>query len=165
MRISADQVSSGEKFVHRFGGWPSFHDANIHLFNRLANGITETITITVHLFRMTSKLDANNYFILELHTLATLRFEGCIDVALSGDEGGVIFDLEIKNRGALDTPTFQVKLSSSTGGIEGNFICDRIEVISVDPCDSRGELIPPNQSTDPTLSSGTAGAGHQPRHP
>jgi hypothetical protein len=27
------------------------------------------------------------------------------------------------------------------------------------------ELKTPNQSTDPTLSSGTTGAGHQPRHP
>jgi hypothetical protein len=159
--MTTNTILGGDKLTDRFGRWPSFHDADILSLSRSIEGASETITVIIHLFRMTNEVDSKGFYVLDKHTRASLRFYGCEDIRLNEFDHGILFDLKLSDH---DSAEIEVGLDSSYG-IDGTFKCERIEVLSAEPSNDKGALVSPNQSTDPTLSSGTLPAGQESRHP
>jgi hypothetical protein len=117
-----------EKLTSIFGEWPSFHDAEVLRFALDRSGAEgPTLEAEVHLFAVTSDVDATGHHILKNHTRVTLRFT---EVAVCDLEGfnhqNVLFSLTTSN---LDPATnegrrLQVELSASYG-LSATFQCKR----------------------------------------
>ena len=69
-----------ESLTSIFGHWPSFHDAEILELHFLRGNVqpdmdeVPSLTLRIHLWRLTKEVDAHGYFISRDHTLATLMF-------------------------------------------------------------------------------------------
>ena len=132
MKPTIKGIKNAEWLVSIFGGWPSFHDAEIHsiLITRDCDAGPQ-IEITVHHWEMTNHLDFNGYFILRHHTLSTLRFSEVSDLQLANfNHQNVLFDLEISE--FSPETGFSVSLPSSYG-CETAFKCREICVLTTKP--------------------------------
>src|SRR6266700_8177774 len=119
-------AESGEKLTRLFGGWPSFHDAEI-LELHLDRGHVEpeknlhefpSLTLKIHLWEMTKEVDQNGYFILLNHTLATLKFSDLDRLNVAGfNHQNVIMDMEIVRRERTDGPSpyFEIEIAPAFG--------------------------------------------------
>ena len=71
-----------EKITNIFGYWPSFHDAEVLEFHLWRGNVDPDVkayvfpvlTVKIHLWEITSKVDTRGYCVLRHRTLATLRF-------------------------------------------------------------------------------------------
>ena len=87
-----NEIVGSERLTSIFGGWPSFHDAEvteIHLDRGEVNQDTATfefpvLTIKLVLWNLTSRVNANGYLETEHHTLAILQFSDVENLAMSG---------------------------------------------------------------------------------
>lgn len=119
-----------------FGGWPSFHDAEvlrIHL-DRFGPG-GPTLDVVIHVFEMTNEVDAKGFYVLKNHTEVTLRFVGISGLKLEGfNHQNVLWDLEVLQIAApaSDGQRLQVSMPSSYG-MDAEFECDRAIVADVRP--------------------------------
>jgi Immunity protein 50 len=69
------RIKNEKALTDRFGRWPSFHDAeiiSIHLDRSGQDG--PTLEAKIHVFEMTSRVDAKGHYVLKNHTLVTFRF-------------------------------------------------------------------------------------------
>jgi hypothetical protein len=74
-----------EKLTHIFGEWPSFHVAEVVCLVLDRSGSeAPTLEAQIHVFAVTSDLDANGHYVLANHTLVTLRFTKVALLELGG---------------------------------------------------------------------------------
>jgi hypothetical protein len=121
--------------VERFGCWPSFHDAEV-VAVRLDSGQRSqrppSAELDIHVFEMTSETDEDGFFILRLHTLVTLRFDGLIEIELDGFGSQNSLDsLELGGSPGGDDG-FVVELPANVG-LGGALRCQAATVLSVEP--------------------------------
>jgi hypothetical protein len=118
-----------------FGGWPSFHDAEIHslLLTRDCE-LRPQMDVIIHHWEMTSDVDTNGYYVLKHHTLSTLRFSGVTDLMLAGfNNQNVLSELEISElNGAGSGLKYSVAMPTSYG-CEASFNCKEISILSSVP--------------------------------
>ena len=119
-----------------FGRWPSFHDAEVlRVVLDRSGDDGPTLYTTIHLFEMTSEVDAKGYFVLKNHTEVELMFTTVELIRLQGfNNQNVISTLKInptepRNAGSR---RLRVELSSSYG-LETVFECERAVVSEVKP--------------------------------
>ncbi len=68
-------IENAHLLTDRFGQWPSFHDAEIISARFERSGPDAPyLELDIHLFEMTSKVDADGHYVLKNHTLARFRF-------------------------------------------------------------------------------------------
>jgi hypothetical protein len=64
-----------------FGGWPSFHDAEILDLKLARNGSS---VIRIHTWRTTTQTDPQGHFVSDHHVVVSFLLEGIIDLDLHG---------------------------------------------------------------------------------
>ena len=76
-------IVGSEKLTKIFGKWPSFHDAEVHevFLSRDdaetgAKRASTSLITKIHVREMTSDVEANGYYVLRNHTLASFCFWG-----------------------------------------------------------------------------------------
>ena len=142
MTDPAHLIEGSEKLTTVFGYWPSFHDAEVIEFNLWRGEIDTdagkyifpTLTTKVHLWEMTSEVDARGYYVLRHHTLATLRFHDIAEFQMDGfNHQNAIQGLSIvvEEREA-STPFIRVEFEPAFG-VGCAFRCTRMEVLSAEP--------------------------------
>ena len=141
-------IKGSEKLTCVYGGWPSFHDAEvieIHYWRGQMkpgdwddSNILPVLTIKVHIFieSPTSR-----------HTLATLRFEDVDDFTMDGfnHQNAILgLSIAIQERGTFQTgerlPPYLVVEFRPAFGIRAKFRCFRIEVLDAVLCDEEGKV-------------------------
>jgi len=135
-----EHITVADRLVERFGGWPSFHDAEVVrlTLDRRGDG-GPTAEMLVHAWRMTDNVDERGYYVLEKHTLVRFLFERITSNELSAfNHQNVLFHLEITCETVDGLPQFRVSLDPSLG-LGGSLVCRRVVVADVTPCDERGE--------------------------
>jgi hypothetical protein len=86
----AHLVEGSELLVAVMGYWPAFHDANVLRVERSG----DTLTVVVHVFQMTSEVDARGHFVLTKHHLVTFELLGVIaDTLPEKYDGDILFEL------------------------------------------------------------------------
>ncbi len=128
-------IRNHEVVVSFFDRWPSFHDANVLVYESGAE--TDAISLTLHTWLMTDQVDAEGYFVLQNHALVSFRFSGLLDVQM-GDfrSGNILFDLKISP--CIDPAWFHIELNSVID-MSGSFSARSGEVVSVIPCTFDGK--------------------------
>jgi hypothetical protein len=129
-------IGNAELVTGIFGRWPSFHDAEV-LRVTLDRSGTEapTLEAVVHVFHMTDEVGPGGFFVLENHTLVTLRFLGVELEEITGlNRQNVLQQMKIspidpaRHRGR----GLSVKMNSSYG-LDASFECTRCEVTDARP--------------------------------
>jgi hypothetical protein len=93
----APNVPGAEEVVRWFGEWPSFSDAEVLEINLRRRGRS---SIPVHVWRMTSEVDAKGYYVLDRHAVVTVWLERITDLELADfSVQNVIGNLDIKPQG------------------------------------------------------------------
>lgn len=142
-------VEHSERLTRVFGGWPSFHDAEVvevHLWrgdvdperNRY---VFPVLTVKLHLFELTDQTDSRGFLVTARHTLATLRFHDLeADLELAGfNHENAIFGLTISRQRRDDGPSPYLAVEFEPSfGMGARFKCRRAEVVEAAPCNPRG---------------------------
>jgi Immunity protein 50 len=129
-------VLNREALERRFGGWPSFHDAEV-LAVRLDSGQRSDgrvrLELDIHLFDIDGVLPSGQSNFVK-HTVATLSFGGVENVELDGfGPQNVLFDLVIEERPTPPSRAcIRVELPSSYG-LNGAFDCEEVVVSAAEP--------------------------------
>ena len=126
-----------------FGGWPSFHDAEVHWLTLSETG--PSITMGVHTWGVSRPLNSPPSVVN--HTMVSLRFDGVMLDSLSHlHTQNVLFDLVLEDEkppnqevakyhgGTSSEARIEVFLDSSVG-MSGHFWCKSVEVVSAAPYD------------------------------
>lgn len=128
------RVFNREELEARFGGWPSFHDAEI-LAVRLDSGQRgdgrPSIELDIHVFAVDGVLPSGKLNFAR-HTLATFRFEGVeqIDLKDFGPQN-VLDELILEElRSPPGAAKTRVSLPSNNG-LGGGFNCEETMVVAV----------------------------------
>jgi Immunity protein 50 len=146
-------VRNRELLIKIFGGWPSFHDAEVLRVELDRDG--QQLLAVIYLFRMTDKVDSSGYYVLENKVLATLRFLGVVDLTLKWfNQQNVLWNLEIIDvrERQLEHISFEVSFPSSFG-LEADFKCESIEVVSVEPYANGTQGLQSPPKSDPRSSA------------
>lgn len=118
-----------------FGRWPSFHDAEVISIQLDRSGDDgPSLEARVHVFCMTSDVDARGFFVLTDHTLVSLRFSNLILLNLKWfNAQNSLSDLSVQQVSPAehDNRAFRVSFNSNHG-VELELLCDRIAVRSVE---------------------------------
>lgn len=126
-----NEIINSSKLEEIYGGWPSFHDAEIHeiKLKRNIKGDGTLLELIIHLYEMTPEIDERGYYKLTKHNLVTIRFEEIADICLEDfNHQNCIFDLAINKSTKEDC--FKVNIDLSYG-CYGSLKCKRVEVIDV----------------------------------
>lgn len=144
-------IDGADQVIARFGGWPSFHDAQALSFTE--DAVRRVATIVLHTWVMTGRVGQDGFYELENHTLVTLRFDGVEAAALrERDLPSIVFALLFTPEPG-DAATIRVTLESSYG-MCGTLLCKRVAVTEVTPCDKHGNpLMEPEGSDEPSLQT------------
>ena len=68
-------IENEQLLTDRFGCWPSFHDAEVVRARFERKGADAPfMEVAIHVFKMTSDVDAKGHYVLKTHTLVTIRF-------------------------------------------------------------------------------------------
>ena len=143
-------VGSG-KLTNIFGYWPSFHDAEIldlHFWRgdiQTDKGVYNfpVLTLKVHLWELTNKVDPKGFLILQHHTLTTLRFYDVNDFQMQGfNHQNAMMRLAVSSEQRTDGPSpyFAVVVEPAFG-MEASFKCLRMEVVEAIQCSDDGKVI------------------------
>lgn len=134
-----DVIINAQLVIDRFGRWPTFHDAevlSVCLFR--CEGGRPACEMVIHAWLMTSVVDARNYYVTEKHSLVALRFEGLIESEFKDfNHQNCLFSLDLEPAEFEAKPAIRAEWSSSFG-LEGFVLCERLAVMSVTPCDETG---------------------------
>jgi hypothetical protein len=139
-----DQIMGADRLLERFGGWPSFHDAEVVRLSFDRRGDHRpTAEMLVHAWLMTDKVDDRGYYVLEKHTLVRFVFERLASCEIAEfNHQNVLFGLQVTPETVDGEAAFRVTLDPSYG-LTGSLVCGRVVVADVTPCDERGEPTSP----------------------
>ena len=136
-----EQIADADRLARRFGGWPSFHDAEVLrlvLDRHGANG--PTAELLVHTWLMTDKVDETGKYVLERHTLVQFLFEQVSSMELADfNQQNVLMGLEFSVETVEGKQAFRVTIRPCYG-LAGSLVCGRVIVADVTPCDKDGQL-------------------------
>lgn len=86
-------VPGGQALIDWFGRVHHFHDAELLEVKLVSNGPS---TLRIRTWRMTDKVDARGYFVLDKHIVVTILMEGITHIELDHFHlPAIIFDLQI----------------------------------------------------------------------
>ena len=131
-------IRNHEAVVSAFGYWPSFHDATVLSFEHKS----DSITLAVHVWEMTSQLNPQGYFVLHKHHIVRFSFRGIVQTDLTHFiSANILFELLFSPCSEFDDAgRFTVGLESAMGGdLCGSFTATFGEVTSVLPCDRNAQ--------------------------
>jgi len=141
-------IAGSEKLTRIYGGWPSFHDAEVielqHWRGQMKPGdwddskVMPMLTAKIHIFIESPTSQ---------HTLATLRFEDVDDYKMEGfNHQNAILGLSItvQDRGEFESgeslPPYLVVEFQPAFGMSASFRCLRIEVVDAARCTEEGKV-------------------------
>lgn len=141
-------IAGSEKLTRIYGGWPSFHDAEVielhHRRGQMKPGdwddsnVMPVLTAKIHIFIESPTSQ---------HTLATLRFEDVDDYKMEGfNHQNAILGLSItlQDRGTFESgeslPPYLVVEFQPAFGMGASFRCFRIEVVDAVRCTEEGKV-------------------------
>ena len=144
----ASLIAGSDKLTRIYGGWPSFHDAEVielhHWRGQVKPGdwdetnIMPILTVKIHIFIESPTSQ---------HTLATIRFEDVDDCRMEGfNHQNAILGLSItvQDRGKFQSgealPPYLVVGFEPAFGISASFRCFRIEVVDAVRCTEEGKV-------------------------
>jgi hypothetical protein len=131
--IHLDLVENNGLLVEAMGYWPSFHDAKVLSVSRLNNSCVATI----HVFQMTSEVGSKGYFALGNHHLVEISMIGVHGDSLPRHyTGDVLSTLAVRRDGDLIRVDFESHLDN-----DGSIVCERVRLVSVEPCDRVGTAL------------------------
>ncbi|MGY0613493.1 Imm50 family immunity protein, partial [Luteimonas sp. A501] len=134
MTTTVDRIRNAAAITSVFGGWPSFHDAEVlrlELSRHSETPFGPALLAEIHVFSMTSQVDARGHFVCENHSVVALRFDGVADLELDGfNHQNALSGLQITYQD--DETSFEVHLDPAYG-VEAQFRCRVIEVVSLVP--------------------------------
>ena len=142
MNEPANVIERAERLTSTFGYWPSFHDAEVIEFNLWRGDVDPdakrytfpTLTTKIHLWEITSELDARGYYVLRHHTLATLRFHDVSELHMEGfNHQNAIYGLSITSAPMEGFPQRLHVEFEPAFGVTATFYCLRAEVIDAQP--------------------------------
>ena len=141
-----ERIVNSETLTASFGGWPSFHDAEVVAL-RLDRGDKTRdpwLETDIHVWQGSPEVDARGYFVGRLHTLVTLRFEGVDELWLYGlNHQNALWDLELEDLSELETAGVRWGVGMPTSfGLAGNFVCAGIAVVAARPYAVRERTYP-----------------------
>lgn len=118
-------IQGSDQLIQIFGGWPSFHDAEVLSARLDRNG--SVVELEVHVWRLTSDVDAGGFYRRENEIIVLLRFTGVTGLTLSGlNEQNVLFGLEVEPApGGIAVELFPCY------GLGGSFVCESAEVLEI----------------------------------
>ena len=127
-----DEIENADLLRNIFGEWPSFHDAEI-VSMRLERGpLAPFLEAAIHVFKMTSEIDPQGFYILTNHTLATIRFSGIVHCELEGfNHQNAIDGLGVRQVSDGEG-RFAVRMLANNG-CDACFNCDSIAVVDATP--------------------------------
>ena len=142
------RIEGSQKLTRIFGYWPTFHDAEVLEFNLWRGNVNPDkaqytfpiVTARIHLWEITGKVDANGYYVLQNHLLATIRFHDVEECRMEGfNHQNAILGLDVteEHRSQGTTPVFNVTFRPAFG-IDASLKCSRVEVIEAVPCSEHG---------------------------
>lgn len=127
-------VDNSDLLSQAFGGWPSFHDAEvIRLVLDRSGPEGPTLELEMHVFKMTKEVGPTKHYVLKNHILVCLKFTGVALEKLVGfNQQNVLMGLDIAQLdvGQKGGCRLKVKVGGSYG-IGATFECNRCEVASV----------------------------------
>ncbi len=116
------------KVVDYLGSWPSFHDAQV--LNVELDAKIPTIIMRVYAFETDKTLDEKGHYKRIKNCIITLKFFSIQDLELYDfNYQNVLFNLEFK----IIKKKIKVLINSSYG-LNGKFVCEKAEIISVESC-------------------------------
>jgi hypothetical protein len=134
-----------------FGGWPSFHDAEV-LRVRLDRGTAldvgydqgrkPSLEADIHVYEITGEVTDQGVYALRNHTLVTLAFHGIDRVELADfSYQNTLFGLRLEDitDRQLETLRWQVGFDASAG-LGASFLCEDIEVVEAAPIEPPAHL-------------------------
>jgi hypothetical protein len=136
-------IEGSEKLTRIYGGWPSFHDAEVielhHWRGQMKPGdVMPVLTAKIHIFIESPASQ---------HTLATMRFEDVDDYRMEGfNHQNAILGLSItvQDRGNFENgeslPPCLVVTFQPAFGMSASFRCFRIEVVDAVRCTEEGKV-------------------------
>jgi hypothetical protein len=131
--LNWEQASNLESI---FGRWPSFHDAEVLRLSLDRSGEEgPTLDVVIHVFEMTTEIDAKGFYVLKNHTEVTFRFTHVVLSRLQWfNRQNVLSSLEVEELDptAHEGRRFRVDMPSSYG-LEAEFECQRAIVLNVQP--------------------------------
>lgn len=93
MEEALDAIEGATELSAWFGGWPSFHDAEIVSLTLNRTGVS---TLQVHTWRLRGEVDERGFYVQEKHVLVTFRIEEILALTLSDfNRQNVIFGLDL----------------------------------------------------------------------
>ncbi|WP_082559576.1 MULTISPECIES: Imm50 family immunity protein [unclassified Lysobacter] len=141
-------VENGKALVEAMGYWPSFHDANVLATHSDAGAFT----VTVHLFAMTDQVDSAGYYALEKHHRVTIVMHDMQSSSLPpGYSDDCLASLSFSRVGDLLQVDFESHMDQ-----DGTVLCNKVEIASIIPCDSKGVALASNNSFKPKPLRGSA---------
>jgi hypothetical protein len=146
----ASSIQGSQKLADIFGCWPSFHDAEIidlHFWRGVVDAdkkryVFPVLTVTLHVWELTSEVDKTGHYILRHHTLTTLRFHDVDEFSMDGfNHQNAICELFIEKRERTDGPSpfFFVEFRPAFG-MSASFRCSRAEVVDAVPWTEDGKV-------------------------
>jgi hypothetical protein len=128
-----ESIIGAQKLVDAVGAWPDFHDALV-LWVKLDSGQprNEQPSVDALLYTLGTAFDVgpDGSLILKDFYLVHLRFTSVTELQISGfNEQNAILELKIDEAGEQ----FWVDFVGCTG-LDAQFLCNAIEVVSVTPC-------------------------------
>lgn len=141
------EIENSAALIELFGHWPDFHDGEIHRIRIDAGRLHDpSVEIDFEVAEMSAEVDARGYYKDRQRARATLRFENVGSLRLEGlYNQNVLSELHIRPAGAEDLDEvlgandsrarrrYRVEWPSAIG-MAGSFICDRISVLTAEPC-------------------------------
>jgi len=132
-------IDNAAPVVALYGRWPTFHDADLRrLTLDLVTPSSERprCEATLLAFRMTDKVDARGYYVLEDHALVTLCFENvhvaCLpEFEIPGLHQLLGLTIELADTALSSDRRLKVTLWPVAGG-HGVLYCDRASVLSLE---------------------------------
>lgn len=145
------ELKGGQALIDWFGSMPTFHDARLQRIEWR----TPDITLELHAFAITERLDSRGYFDLDRHVTVQLNCLNVTGVLLAGDTAAIIDQLRVRRvqtdelekdervteiRATCAGPRpldFEIDIASSWG-LAGVIFAGQVE-ISHAPCEPASE--------------------------
>jgi hypothetical protein len=80
LAIDPLEIPGGLEIVQHFGRWPIFHDAEVLTVHLSRSGVSH---IRIHVFQMSSNVDASGHFVTKDHAIVTFWMEDITSLDLN----------------------------------------------------------------------------------
>ena len=147
-------IAGSENLTTIFGYWPSFHDAEVLELHFWRGEILPdkgvynfpVLTLNIHLWELTNKVNSKGFLVRQHHTLATLRFHDVEDFQMQGfNHQNAMMGLALSSaqRSEGPSPYFAVEVEPAFG-MGASFKCLRMEVVEAVACSDEGKAATSN---------------------